>query len=553
MEALQASLFEHRPSPRRLAVVPSIAGGIELRSYQRAACDAIDEQLEKVRSTLIVMAVGSGKTTVFSEAIRRRAGRCLVLAHRVELIDQAVARIRKQTGRPTSREKAGDYAWAGSEVVVGSVQSLQGERLAKFGPNEFELVVVDEAHHAPAASYRKILDHFAGAKILGVTATPDRADEQAMGSVFDSVAFQYDIEDGIRDGYLCPVRATEIICGDIDLSDIRTVAGDLSPAQLDDVMSAEKVLHQVAKPTIKEAGTRRTLVFTTSVANAKRLAEVFNRYRPDCARFVSGDSKDRRTVLADHQAGRFQFLINVMVLTEGYDDPAIACVAMARPTKSRALYAQMAGRGTRPAPGKDDLLLLDFVGNTGKHALVSATDILAGKYPDEVVARAKRKQAAEPGKDVRESLAEADEEIEREKAEAARRAQIKARAVAYQARVVDPFSVYGIDDPGVGRSAGTPANEHQREMLRVYKIPVTPNITSSQALALLNHERNRRRKGWCTYAQGLVLARAGIEPRGVRHGDASRLIDALAKNGWRRLTPEQHAAALARNEPGSDG
>lgn len=539
----QASLFDAPARPNAL---------IELRPYQFAAVDGINAALAKVRSALIVMATGTGKTTVFAEAIRQRSGRCLVLAHRGELIDQAVARIRRQTGKSVAREKAGDYAWSGSTVVVASVQSLQGERLARFRPDEFELVVVDEGHHAIAKSYRVILDHFSGGKILGVTATPDRADEQAMGQVFEEVAYVYDIEDGIRDGYLCPIRATQVLCGDLDLADINTVAGDLNQGQLNDVMSLEKVLHQVAKPTMELAGGRRTLVFTTSVENAHRMAEVFNRYKPECARAVDGESRDRSRILADHQAGRFQFLVNVQVLTEGYDDPAIACVAMARPTKSRSLYAQMAGRGTRIAPGKTDLLLLDFVGNSGRHALVSAADILAGKHEDEVVERAKKKVAEQPGVNVQDAIAEAEEEVARQKADAARRAAAKAARVQYQKREVDPFRVMGMEDfPDAGLSS-YPPTANQLERLKTYKIDVPAGCTDRQAQRLIAHEQQRRMHGWCTYAQAKTLQRYHFETKGIRVQEASRLLDAIAGNGWKPLTAAQTAVAMGR-EVGAEG
>lgn len=548
----QASLFEVAPRPR-LGTAPATPAPIELRPYQIAAVDGINAKLETVRSTLIVMATGTGKTTVFAEAIRQRTGRCLVLAHRGELIDQAVARIRKQTGKSVAREKAGDYAWSGSDVVVASVQSLHEERLARFRPDEFELVVADEAHHYVAKSFRRVIDHFSGAKILGVTATPDRADEQAMGQVFDEVAYVYDIEDGIRDGFLCPIRATQVICGDLDLADINTVAGDLNQGQLDDVMSLEKVLHQVAKPTMELAGGRRTLVFTTSVENAHRMAEVFNRYRPECARAVDGESRDRSRILADHQAGRFQFLVNVQVLTEGYDDPAIACVAMARPTKSRSLYAQMAGRGTRIAPGKEDLLLLDFVGNSGRHALVSAADILAGKHADEVVEKAKEKVAKEPGKLVQDALAEAEEEVARQKADAAKRAAARAKRVQYQKRDVDPFRVMGVADQADVGLTPFPVTARQLDQLRVYKIDVPAGCTDRQAQRLINHERERRMHGWCTYAQAKTLQKYHFETKGIRVQEASRLLDAIARNGWKPLSAEQVAAARGRSEPGVDG
>lgn len=572
---MQATLWD-APHVRRSLGEPEPAG-IELRPYQQEACDRIDETLGRARSTLLVMATGTGKTTVFSEVIRRRAGRCLVLAHRDELIRQAAKRIGAQTGRTISIEKAEERAGR-TQVVVASIQTLaQGReeaargpdglvlynpdgtcktetvyrRLTRFRPDEFDLVVVDEAHHAVADSYRRVLTHFADAKILGVTATPDRADELAMGAVFDEVAFQYEIADAIRDGWLCPVRARQVQCDAIDLTGVKTVAGDLNAGQLDDVMKTERALHQVAKPTIEQAGERRTLVFTTSVENAHRLAEVFCRYRPDCARAVDGgtDPVTRRRVLADHQAGRFQFLVNVGVLTEGYDDPQVACVAMGRPTKSRALYAQMAGRGTRIAPGKEDLLLLDFVGNSGKHALVSALDVLAGKHPDEVVEKAKKLLLEEPGADARAVLDKAAAQLEAEekrREEAKRRAAGRAK-VAYSTKDVDPFRVLGLRDPGEygSRFGDAPATENQIAQLNKMRIPVTEGLTKRGASRIIGEQFRRRREGLCTFGQAKVLQKRGYDTSAMTFEDARALMDALAFNGWRPLTPEQELAARA--------
>lgn len=549
---MQLGIFDAPVRPVASTTPEDTAGrpAVELRPYQVAAVERVLEQhAAGARSTLVVMATGTGKTTVFSGVVARSAGPALVLAHRDELIRQAADRIHRQTGMSVAVEKAEERAARGADVVVASVQSLRPERIAslRFRFGEFPLIVVDEAHHAVSKSYREILDAFPTSKILGVTATPDRADEQAMGQVFDEIGYVYEIGDAIADGWLCPIRATQVFCDDINLADVKTVAGDLNQGELDAVMSTEAVLHQVARPTLELAGGRRTIVFTTSVENAHRMAEVFNRYRPGCAGAVDGsmDSIARKRVLNDHRAGRIQFLCNVAVLTEGYDDPAIACVAMARPTKSRALYAQMAGRGTRIHPGKEDLLLLDFAGNAGRHALVSAADILGGKYGDDVVEKAKQKIADEPGTDIRQALTEAEAEIRaeaerrRKEDEARRRAQAQA-AVRYQKQDIDPFAVLGVSDPVAefgGRFGDKPASEKQLERLAIWKIDVVTGLTSRQAERLIKQEYARRVNGWCTYAQAKFLQRHGYETKGITRVQASQLMDALKANGWKPLLP----------------
>jgi superfamily II DNA or RNA helicase len=553
----QFGLFEAReelPTPETTAT-----SGHVLRPYQVQAVAAARAALEENRSTLIVAATGTGKTAMFSEIARDWPGRVLMLAHRDELVQQGAHRLRQQTGRRVGIEKAEQYADVGAEIVVASVQTLcRDDRLARFGPDGFGLVIADEAHHYVAKSYRKILDYFATAKVLGVTATPDRGDRLALGQVFDSVASVYDIEDAIKDGFLCGIRATTVYCEDMSLEHVKTTAGDLNQGDLDAVMSTEKMLHEVAKPTIELAGGRRTLVFTTSVANAHRLAEVFCRYNPESARAVDGGMNldVRRQVLADHQTGRFQFLVNVGIATEGYDDPAISCVVIGRPTKSRALYAQMCGRGTRIYPGKADLLILDMVGQAGRHKLVSAADILAGRYPDEVTELAKRKLAKEPGQDVRVALASAEEQIEREKIEAARRSAARAK-VKYSTSTVNPFGVLGIHDPGNagewGGQFGTkPASEKQLQVLQKMKVPIPDNLSSTQASQLIGTLFKRRDKGLCTFGQIKVLKKFGYNTSSMSFESARRLIDAIAANGWKRV-PLSVGTAAAERIPGEEG
>jgi superfamily II DNA or RNA helicase len=559
----QGSLFEPRRSSLSCGDGSTGGGGtaptIELRPYQRLAVERIIDQHKRVRSTLLVMATGTGKTTVFADVVAKTPGKAIVLAHRGELIDQAAERIRKQTGKRVSIEKAQDYANRGADVVVASVQSLQGERLARWGKDEFSLVVADEAHHYLAPSFRRVLDHFSGAKILGVTATPDRADEAALGDVFDEVAHVYDITDAIADGYLCRIRAFQVQADAIDLAEVKTIAGDLNQGELDAVMSTERALHAIAKPTLDLADGRRTIVFTTSVENAHRLAEVFCRYKPESARAVDGTmgSEIRRRVLGDHRAGRFQVLCNVAVLTEGYDDPAVSCIAMGRPTKSRALYAQMAGRGTRIAPGKEDLLLLDFVGNSGRHALVSAADLLGGKYPEDVCQEARRKIADRPGYDATKALEEAAAELaERERkkaAEALRRAKARAR-VGHTAQQIDPFKVMGVADPTTefgSRFGDAPASEAQLRTLDRFGVPLPEGMTKRGASRLIGEAIRRREAGLCTFKQARRLQQFGYPTDRLSFVAASRMMSALAQNGWHRLPAPQVAAAMER-QPGED-
>jgi type I site-specific restriction endonuclease len=316
-------------------------------------------------------------------------------------------------------------------------------------------------------------------------------------------------------------------------------------------MSAEEVLHGVVRPTLELAGGRRTIVFTTSVENAHRMAEIFNRYRPESARAVDGgtDTDRRRRILADHKAGAYQFLCNVGVLTEGYDDPGVSCVAMARPTKSRSLYAQMAGRGLRILPGKDDCLLLDFAGNSGRHALASALDILAGKYDEATVAKAR--EIVERGEATRadEALERAAKLIEEAKArEAARRAKVKGN-VRFRTEAVDPFAVLHlkplVDD--YSERFGMTATEKQLEALKKFGIDIEPGMSRAAASQLMGSAIMRSRRGLCTFKQLKTLQRFGITDINIGFQRASEMLTAIAKNGWRL------PANMNAREPGEEG
>lgn len=547
------SLFDRAPMLRRHVVAP--AGDVDgLRPYQREAVTRIGSELAGNRSTLLVMATGTGKTQTFGAVAKHWPGRVLVLAHRDELIDQARSRLSKMTGEFVGVEQA-ERSALGERIVIGSVQTMCREaRLKAFPVDRFGLVVVDEAHHAVARTYRKIIDHFASAKLLGVTATPDRADESAMGQVFDTVAFTYDIQDGIRDAYLCPVVVQQVQVDAIDLSAVKTTAGDLNQGQLDAVMASEEALHGIARPTMELSGDRRTILFTTSVDNAHRLAEVLNRYRGGCARAVDGTTSfdTRRDLLRGHKAGEYQFLCNVGVLTEGYDDPAVACIAMARPTKSRALYAQCIGRGLRPFPGKADCLVLDFSGNSGRHKLVSGLDILAGKWPDEVVERAKADAKKSPAMRSDEALARAAAAIEAEKqAEIAKRARIKAK-VDYKANIVDPFGVLGMSSEREHFPSG-PLTPGQLDTLNKFRIDVPEGCSRVQASRLISNAIMRKAKGLATYRQVRALSKYGIPAQQMYMATAGRLMDAIAKNGWKPIAPAEVSRIVNAREVGEDG
>jgi superfamily II DNA or RNA helicase len=560
-QMVQEGLDFYRDAKRDV-YVPRAPLGQELRPYQQEAVQGILEQLKENRSTLLVLPTGGGKTRVFTEVAHGWKGRVLILAHRDELLQQARDRISKETGEMVGLEQA--QWWASDErIIVGSVQTMsQPDRLARWKPDEFSLVVVDESHHATAPTYRRVLDHFGPAKVLGVTATPDRADERAMGQVFESVAYCYEIEDAISDGWLCPILVRQVYIGEINLSACRTTAGDLNQGDLDAAMAVEEALHGVVKATLEQSGDRKTLAFTTSVENAKRIAEIFNRYRPACARSVDGKTPmdERRAVLAGFSRGDFQYLVNCAIATEGYDCPQIGCIAMARPTKSRALFAQMVGRGLRTSPGKSDCLVLEFTGNTGKHRLASSCDILGGRYSEDEVDAAESIVRAKPGIRADEALAEAREaaETKRRQMEAARRARVQAQ-VQYTTRDLNPFSLLHIrkdrDAELAERFGSKVATDKQIALLTKWGADVPRDCTSRMASKLIASIIKRRDLGLASFKQVRTLSKAGVPGAiNISFDRASAMITEVKRNGWRCPPPEVYERIMGRErQPGEDG
>lgn len=510
---------------------------VALRPYQREAIAAIRAALKakredgkgENRSTLYVAATGTGKTTIFAELTRVWPGRVLVIAHRDELLQQAQRRLEAMTDEPVELEQA-EWRSGNARIVVASIQTLAREqRLHRFSPNDFGLLIVDEAHHAVATSYQRVLEWFSGAKVLGVTATPDRGDRLALGKIFDSVAMVYDIADAIKDQWLCPLVAERVPI-DVDLSKIETVAGDLNQGQLDEAMGDEHVLEGVARPCFERAGDRRTVLFTTSVVNAHKLAGIFNELRPNCARAVDGgtDIDERRAILRGYSNGDFQFLCNVMIATEGWDDPATSCVAIGRPTKSRALFTQMVGRGLRIHPGKADCLVLDFAGNAGKHALVSPLDVLAGKYTDEEITLAKELGDRKPRE-------RADRLLELARDEIRARAQKKVTA---KFEKFDPFTVFHMDggaDEMDWQFGAKPPTPGQLGALERFGIPVEEGMSRRQVSRLIGCAIKRIEAGLASFKQLRTLQKNGITDINISRAAASNLIDALKANRWRPL------------------
>lgn len=362
----------------------------ELRGYQVDAIERIEAAAERgCRRQLVMAATGLGKTIIFTALAKRRGGRALILAHRDELIGQAWAKVRELWPGADVGVVKGARNEVHSHVVCASVQTLSrpnrlGQLLAASDGSTllgqvdpFELVIIDEAHHGTADSYGRIiraLDAGApdGPLLIGVTATPKRADGKGLDALFDEVTVAYDIMFGIRAGYLSDLRGIAVELADFNTSDIKTTAGDYQPGDAGRLLEQAHAPRLMVKAWQEHAADRRTLVFCPTVAMAEHVAAEFvgAGVTAECVHGGT-DPWERSRMLSAFEAGDVQVMVNCAVLTEGYDNPRVDCVVIARPTRSQGLYVQMVGRGTRRHPAKADCLVMDLVGATNDNTLVT--------------------------------------------------------------------------------------------------------------------------------------------------------------------------------------
>ena len=514
--------------------------GQELRPYQQQARDRIHAEWDAGHArTLLVLPTGTGKTIVFASvaADQVRAGdRVLILAHRGELLEQAADKLQRSTGLVSAVEKAESTcldSWF--RVVVGSVQTLQRTaRLERFPQDYFGTIIIDEAHHAITDGYRRILDYFSGAKVLGVTATPDRGDMRNLGEVFDSLAFEYKLTDAIKEGYLCKIMAQTIPL-QLDITSVTMSGGDYAVGDLGTAL--DPYLEQIAAEMARRCKSRKTVVFLPLIKTSQKFRDLLNTYGFRAAE-VNGQSDDRRQVLADFDAGKYNVLCNSMLLTEGWDCPSVDCVVVLRPTKVRSLYSQMVGRGTRLSPGKTDLLLLDFLWMTDKHELCRPADLVC---EDRTVARQMTEHLAETGcpEDIEEAAAQASEDVVAQREEAlAKQLEDQRRK---KAKLVDPLqyemSIQAEDlagyVPAFGWEAGPPS---EQQTAALEKLGILPDAVESagKAALLLDRLNKRRDEGLTTPKQIRCLEKYGFQHVGTWSFEAARhMIDRIAAQGWR--------------------
>lgn len=479
-----------------------------------------------------------GKTIVFTRVVKNvadKGGKSLILAHRGELLTQASDKLFKATGISSALEKADSHA-AGSmlPVVVGSVQTLQRDnRLEEYSPDEFDSIIVDEAHHALSESYKKILGYF-NANVLGVTATPDRGDMKNLGEFFESLAYEYTLPQAIREGYLCPIKAQTIPLK-IDLTSVRTQQGDYATGDLGDALSP--YLDQIADIIAEKYAHRKTVAFlpliSTSQLFKKKLFE-----RGVTVWEVNGNSKDRDEELAEFDEAKNGVLCNSMLLTEGWDCPSVDCIVVLRPTKIRSLYTQMVGRGTRLCEGKDHLLILDFLWMTTKHELCRPTCLICKK---EDVAKVIDEKMAESGEafDINEETIDKAMDDVRAQREATLARTLREQRLK-KAKLVDPLqfemSIMDSDlqeyEPTFGWEFEM-ATEKQLKAIERFGLDPGEDMTKGYASMLLDRLMKRASSGMTSAKQIRCLERYGFRDVGTwSFDDAKGIIGYLAGHNW---------------------
>ncbi len=511
-----------------------------LRPYQQEAHDAVMSMWKAgANKLLLVLPTGTGKTIVFSAITCdrvREGSRVLILAHRGELLDQAADKLRKSTGLGSALEKA-ESSCLGSwyRVVVGSVQTLMKEsRLKKFPKNYFSTIIVDEAHHVISESYQRVLQYFSEAKVLGVTATPDRGDMKDLGTYFEQIAYEYSLSQAIREKYLCPIRARTIPLK-IDISQVGIQAGDFKAGEIGTAL--DPYLDLIASEMETYCKDRKTVVFLPLVKTSQKFRDILNEHGFKAAE-VNGTSEDRAEVLQDFDAGKYNVLCNSMLLTEGWDCPTVDCIIVLRPTKVRSLYCQMVGRGTRLSPGKDHLLLLDFLWMTERHDLCHPASLIC---EDPEVAQKMTENLAQDanGADIEDAEKEASEDVQAQREEAL--AKLLAEQKRKKSRLVDPLqfemSIMDMDlihyKPPFG-AAMQPPTESQKKKLEQYQINPEGVDSSGKADLLIDRIRERQGQNLATPRQIRQLENRGFENVGTwSFEQARRLIDRIAGNGWR--------------------
>lgn len=574
----QASLFDPLPPrPVRVRDLP-LAPGVKardygLRYYQQDAKNYAEETLSRVQKAMLVMATGTGKSVTVGAIVGDWPGDVLVLAHRQELVLQMVKHLERLTGEEVGVEWAESRSEKHHRIVVGSTDSFNEARCTRLGAERFSLVIADEFHHYLAPTYRKVLEFFmaGGAKLLGVTATPKRADAKAMGQLVDEDPFVFDTADAIKAGFLVPIECYHAQDIEVDLSGVETRLGDFVAGQLDLVMV--KAVEGIVKETLRLYPGKRGIIFFPGVKSAELAHLRFEELDRGSTCFVHGKTNkyERPDIIRAFREGEYKRFVNVGIATEGFDDPTIEMVGLGRPTKSQPLHAQICGRGLRPLPGvidqwpgreqaaerraaiaasaKPHCLILDFVGNHTL-GLMTPEDLLGGDYSEAEVELAKKKAQEKGGGNPIENLQAARLELLAIAAKA--KSKVKSKITK-----VDPFAALGIErDSRSERFGFRPATEPQRQALvrMGFKENQLIELSKNDASRLLDERARRMDAGLASYKQLDLLKRYGVTDKNITFDRARAALDYIVAQNWKvRDTSRVHDILFGTRQPGEEG
>ena len=437
------------------------------------------------------------------------------------------------SGLTTAMEKA-EQSCIGKwdRIIVGSVQTLcRDSRLALFSKSYFDTIIIDEAHHALSSSYQAILNYFDTADILGVTATPDRSDMQNLGKVFDSLAYEYTLRDAISSGYLVKIRVQTLPLY-IDFTNVKITAGDFQAGDIGRVL--DPYLEQIAD-TLLDYKDRKIVVFLPLIETSQKFCNMLIERGFNAAE-VNGNSKDRNEITEDFANGKYNVLCNSMLLTEGWDCPSVDCVIVLRPTKSRALYTQMIGRGTRLCEGKDHLLVLDFLWHYEKHSLCRPAHLIA-KSNDVAIKMTEILETSSMDLEAAEAEAERDVLAEREASLAKELAAMRKK----KAKLVDPlqfeFSIQAEDlthyVPAFGWQVSS-ITDKQKKTIEDFGLNPDTIEDAGKASMLIDRLHKRKAEGLSTPKQIRFLENKGFKNVGTwTNTQASNMISRISASGWR--------------------
>ncbi len=508
---------------------------MNLRPYQQEAVDNILNAFGECRRNLAVLPTGGGKTLIFSKiAERMLPKRTLILAHREELIDQAIDKLHKATGLFADKEKAQHRASLQADIVVASIQTLSRKKRRERWPSDhFGCVVCDEAHHSISKTWLDVLGYF-DALTLGVTATPDRGDKKNLGQYYENVAFEISLFDLIDQGYLSPIKVIAAPL-EIDLNNVKQSAGDFDAAGV--ASALDPFLPSIANELQRLARHRKILTFLPLRATSRKFVDICNA-SGITARHVDGESIDRKEILTAFERNEFQLLSNAMLLTEGYDCPDIDCVVVLRPTRSRPLYSQMVGRGTRVDDFKDDLLLIDFLWAHERHNLIRPANLVASTEDVATMATGIVEREAKAGGETQQSLdlkeLVSDATIQREEKLADELRKNTQRKKEEKDLAEFCLSLHATDlaewEPTM-QSDSLPVTDKQREILERNGFPVDGVRGRGHASALLDLIFKRSKQDLATPKQVRLLKRLGHpSPAACSFSEAGAFISARLKS-----------------------